>query len=323
MNRLFLKTTGDSTMGLGHVSRLVGLMRALPDNWSFLFYVNDNPAVTAFLQHHQMPFVTAGTTQQLKDELARGYDKVIYDETGIDTHFFSVARDCGVPFIGALDFFFCDSFYADAVVTLFNQHPQQHIPPPPTRYFEGLAYTIINQRFWPLRQVGPKPTRTVLKTVLVMYGGADPNKNTLKTLQFLNACANQLDIHVIVGPLNPHRRAIDEYVQSSPHQIQVWENPAHLPTLMAQADMAFTGCGTTCFELGFLGVPSVVVWQNIAEERLAKHLDQQGVVFAGEDLADCWQRIQPDATRQMLSDKAQQTFDGQGALRVLSCFDII
>lgn len=308
---------GSAEIGLGHVSRVTSLIRALPPDWSYIFHINDNLFVKRFLAARGIDFECGDAIQLLR---AHRFDRLIYDELVVEEDFLCEAKAQEIPLLGALDFFFYEQPLVDVIVNLLNQNLSVSRPALSSdiRYCEGLEYAIIASRF----QRNRKQETGSLKNILIMYGGADQNRNTQRTLAFLNSLKNSLKIDVIVGPLNPSKDEIVSTACDSRHEIRIFEDPEKLVQIMGRADGAFTGCGTTCFELGFLGVPSIVVPQNLPEQRLAKTLFEQGVVLTGESIEACWEALSCRETRLGLEVKAKRLFDGRGAERIFSCFEM-
>lgn len=317
MPSVLFKAVGNAEIGLGHVSRVTSLIRALPPDWSYIFHINDNLFVKQFLADRKINFECGDAIQLLR---AHRFDRLIYDELVVEEKFLDEAKAQEIPLLGALDFFFYEQPLVDVIVNLFNQNSSASRPALSSgiRYFEGLKYAIISSKF----QRNQKRETGSLKNILIMYGGADQNRNTKRTLAFLNGLNISLKIDVIVGPLNPSKDEILSTACGSHHEIKIFENPEELVKIMGRADAAFTGCGTTCFELGFLGVPSIVIPQNLPEQRLAKALGARGVVLTGENIDACWESLSCRQTRLELAAKAKCLFDGRGAERILSCFEM-
>lgn len=318
MQNILFKAIGSAKIGLGHISRITSLIRALPTNWSYVFHVNDNPFVKDFLLARNITFTCEDPVQLLQNQK---FDRVVYDQLVIEEKFLKETKIKKVSLVGALDFFFYEKSYVDVIINILNQNLKAQCPlNAHTRYFEGLEYVIISEIFRKERK--QKSHYLDFKNILVMFGGADPNGNTIKTMNFLNKIKNKLHINVIIGPLNSQKNKIFEVIKKTKHTVHIFENPADLIHIMQGSDAAFTGCGTTCFELGFLGVPSIIIPQNNPEQRLAELLCARRIVLAGNSIESCWHEINKEQTRMELSFNARQLFDGRGVERIFSCFEI-
>ncbi|NBG65882.1 cytidylyltransferase domain-containing protein [Acidiluteibacter ferrifornacis] len=109
-----------------------------------------------------------------------------------------------------------------------------------------------------------------VNTVLIAFGGVDPNNLTLKVIQSIyEYCQqNSIKIQVVCGFGYKYIDSIQVY-----SNIEVFSNVKNISMYMLSADIVFTSAGRTTYELAILGLPSIVLAQN---ERELTHF------FAGE-----------------------------------------
>lgn len=165
----------------------------------------------------------------------------------------------------------------------------------------------------------------LVKRVLVFFGGTDPQNVTGMTLEALSHPElKHLEVDVVVGANNPHRKSIEQQVLHRQHTT-LYESRPHLADLMAQADIALGAGGATTWERMCLGLPTVVVviaenQSPAAEVLAAKHL----IIYAGKtsavsvnDLSKEIIALISNASRLIvLSEQNELTVDGFGALRM-------
>ena len=84
-----------------------------------------------------------------------------------------------------------------------------------------------------------------VKRVLVFFGGTDPQNMTGMTLDALsNQDLNHLEVDVVVGANNPHRKSIEQQVLDRP--LTILHKPrTHLADLMAKADLSLGAGGVS------------------------------------------------------------------------------
>ena len=164
-----------------------------------------------------------------------------------------------------------------------------------------------------------------VRRVLVFFGGTDPQNVTGMSLEALSHPElGHLEVDVVVGTNNPHRKIIEQQVLHRPHTT-LHEHRPHLADLMAQADLALGAGGATTWERMCLGLPTVLVTiaenQCHAAEALAAN---RLLVYAGraadvsfEDLSKVIIGLVLDANRlKDLSERNQLMVDGHGAERI-------
>jgi RimJ/RimL family protein N-acetyltransferase len=96
---------------------------------------------------------------------------------------------------------------------------------------------------------------------------------------------------------------------------------------MADADVAISGAGSTCWEMCFLGLPAIVI--DVAENQrpIGQELDRRGIAIhlgsgvdiTAEKIADQLKTLlASQGRRAAMSDRGRNLVDGRGAERVVS-----
>lgn len=222
----------------------------------------------------------------------------------------------GTPY--SADLILNQNAYAQAV--LYGDRP------PTTQLLLGCRYGLLRREFWPWRgwqrQVLPRATR-----VLVTLGGSDPNNTTALVIQALQLGPSELEVDVVAGGGNPHYEALQALVQSSSLPIiRLHRNVTQMPKLMAQAEVAIAAGGTTCWELAFLGVPSLLLVLAENQQAVAATLQEQGIawnlgwhqtVTLEKITASLAALLESLETRRSMAVRGQALVDGSGSERVL------
>jgi spore coat polysaccharide biosynthesis predicted glycosyltransferase SpsG len=132
-------------------------------------------------------------------------------------------------------------------------------------------------------------------------------------------------VKVVVGPSNPHLARLQQAAAARPERFVLCRNVIDMPPLMAWADVAISGAGSTSWELAFMGAPvlSIVLAENQVE--VARMLAVHGVgqnlggqhALGDAVLCDALVTLLCDAAkRREMSDRGQRLIDGDGAARV-------
>ena len=163
--------------------------------------------------------------------------------------------------------------------------------------------------------------------ILITFGGGDARNATLAVLEALNELVEfNLDVRVVIGPANPHRTTLEVAVKNSRHNVKLLDNVTKMAACMAEADLAITGGGGTCYELALMQVPMVLITIAENQEQTARVLAAaHAVVSAGplhllnpsqlsSMLADV---IRDREVRRSLSERAHRIIDGKGAERIV------
>ncbi len=197
------------------------------------------------------------------------------------------------------------------------------------------ARVLLGPRFALLREeflrAGPasREIPAQARRVLVTMGGADPGNMTGAILTGL-AKLGPVDgeLCVVLGGGNSRGEEIERAARVLPWAtVRVARNVIDMAPVLAQADLAVTAGGSTCWEMCLLGLPMLVI--SIAENQrmLAQGLGAAGAACVagyagefdpdglGESVADL---MADEARRRSLSSAARRLVDGRGCERVLS-----
>lgn len=188
----------------------------------------------------------------------------------------------------------------------------------------SFEYLMLSQRF---RNLRPK-RRTVRKTVrrmLVLQGGADTYGFLPAIVDALHAVRGAFDVTVVAGPAFRHDEELQRSVAAGPRHVVVARDPANLPELMLEADLAITAGGLTMFELAALGTPALVVCGERFEVPTAKRMEEGGAVIclgfgadlsSGEMASAVEQLISDPTRRRQMAAAGRRMVDGKGAARI-------
>jgi UDP-2,4-diacetamido-2,4,6-trideoxy-beta-L-altropyranose hydrolase len=130
---------------------------------------------------------------------------------------------------------------------------------PHTVLLLGTRYVLMRTEFLQWRNGGRDIPRQVRK-VLVTMGASDPQNLTGTVIQQINREKyDDLEVRVIVGPANCHKDQFSEIVTGSSCRIELLYDVTNMAELMAWADLAIAGGGSTCWELCAMGVPMILL----------------------------------------------------------------
>ena len=189
----------------------------------------------------------------------------------------------------------------------------------------GLRYCLIAGSFLKAGQPAAEVPTSAGTRLLLAFGGADHQNLSLRVYRLLQNSFRS--IAIVVGPLYEHRQELEAAAsQESGHR--VFFNTARMPEIMANVNLAITSCGSTLWELCFMGVPRIAVSTSDRERVTGEGLEAERLaVYAGHhDAADLEERLlreleailgNPDRTLAQIA-LGQELVDGRGLERVVS-----
>jgi spore coat polysaccharide biosynthesis predicted glycosyltransferase SpsG len=142
----------------------------------------------------------------------------------------------------------------------------------------GCKYVMLRREFLQYRDL-KREIPDKARNIFVTMGGADPDNVTLKVLKAIYLLNEpDIEVKVIVGPSNPHLEVLKSELKDYdlPVSLIFSPPPEKMPEFMAWADMAVTAGGSTCWELAFMGVPSLIITVAENQEGIGEGLEKVG-----------------------------------------------
>jgi UDP-2,4-diacetamido-2,4,6-trideoxy-beta-L-altropyranose hydrolase len=335
---LVIRADANTQIGTGHLMRCL----ALAQGWQAL--------------GGQVVFVTACDSKTLQQRLEdEGFDVVplgqaypnpvdwditsqvlathpdawlVLDGYHFDAAYQRRAKGAGHRLLVIDDLAHLEHYYADVILNQnINAERLTYSREAYTRLLQGMGYVLLRTEFlaW---QGWQREIPEVGSKILITLGGGDQHNQTLKIIRVLQRLEIKgLHIVVAIGASNPHRVALEAAVAGSRMDIDLRENVTNMPELMAWADVAISAGGSTCWELAFMGLPSIVLVLAPNQQSVAQELSEAGFTLnLGEynqavdtKLADSVKELVCDpACRRKMSEAGQTLVDGYGAARVVS-----
>jgi UDP-2,4-diacetamido-2,4,6-trideoxy-beta-L-altropyranose hydrolase len=194
----------------------------------------------------------------------------------------------------------------------------------------GTRYALLRREFRPWRS-WRRSIAAEGRRILVTMGGSDPDNATLEVLRCLRTLERtDLQVRVLAGPSNPHGDSLVRELPVHGGRVELCDAGTDVPELMAWADLAISGAGSTCWELAFMGVPIVAVILAENQRRIAESLVEAGAAVAAgwhrdleaTGLAQTVSRLISEARERASMSRCGRTLvDGLGADRVAEALE--
>ena len=253
---------------------------------------------------------------------------VIVDGYQFSAEYQRILKENGLQLLVLDDYGHAEHYWADIVL---NQNISADISlysnrEPYTQLLLGPRFALLRQEFWDW-QGWQRQIPEIARKILVTLGGADPDNVTLKVIQALQQVQiDDLQVVAVVGATNPHLKVLQEAVNSSRHSMRLEHNVTNMPEFMAWADIAIAGGGSTCWELAFMGLPSLILILAENQRVIVEKLNQVGIVqILNWSMGKTADTIAQEIIKILLSEEIrtgmtkleQALIDGQGCDRVL------
>jgi spore coat polysaccharide biosynthesis predicted glycosyltransferase SpsG len=195
-----------------------------------------------------------------------------------------------------------------------------------TRVITGARYAMIRREFlaggeWE-RAIPPRARR-----LLVTLGGGGAEDATRLAICGVGGVADaEIETVVLAAGDAAALEAFQRDADATGASIQIRGLSDGMPRWLRWADLAVTAAGSTCWEMAFLGLPSLTLVLAENQRQNAERLDEMGIcenlgwenALDAERMASALRRLIDDANaRREMSRLGRELFDGQGAARVV------
>jgi UDP-2,4-diacetamido-2,4,6-trideoxy-beta-L-altropyranose hydrolase len=252
---------------------------------------------------------------------------VVLDGYHFDSKYQKRVKNLGHRLLAIDDSAHLHKYFADIILNQnINAGQLQYNVDQGTRLLLGLRYVLLRPEFKKQNVSVSKCSGTARK-VLVTLGGGDVDNLTLKVIKAIEAVKiDGIETVAVAGPANPHLKQLQAFVQASRIPVHLKVDTTRMAELMAWADIAVTGGGTTCWELAYLGLPAIVIILAENQAAVANGLDERGAVtnlgwrhdLTQDRIAKAIEYLLLNsAKRKKMSAIGPKLVDGNGTQRVL------
>lgn len=335
--KLLIRADANAAIGTGHVMRCLALAQACQTRGVDVQFacVECTEGIRQRIMEEGVGVVSIDGDSGSSDDstallaLAEEYaaNWIVLDGYQFGIEYQKRVRGSGYSLLVIDDYAHLEEYHADV---LLNQNLgatadlYPHINPD-CQMLLGPKFALLRKEFWPWRE-WQRDIPEKAENLLVMMGGSDPDGVTLKILAALASLPNtSIHLRVVVGAANQRSDEIVKTADALPMKVEVLRNVQNMPELLAWADLAVSAAGSTCWELMFMGVPTLTVVLADNQWVVAEPLDSTGLsINLGEhkkvSTSDVCAAVSslisdPNRRRQMIIADREQV-DGMGAERV-------
>jgi UDP-2,4-diacetamido-2,4,6-trideoxy-beta-L-altropyranose hydrolase len=332
-----------AAIGTGHVMRSLALATAWQQAGGQATFLSHCPLVSlrerivaagAALRSLDAPLADP---QRLAGEVAKVETRsqrpwVVLDGYHFDSACHAAIRRLGVRLLVVDDLAHLPRYHAELVLNQnLGAEQMVYACDPDTRLLCGCRYVLLRGEFRPWRR-WQRPTPPLARKVLVTLGGSDPRNVLPRLLEgAVRTEIPDLQIRVVIGAANAHAAEIRPWANDCRARLEVLTDVPDMAQQMAWADVALSAAGTTCWELAFMQLPSLVTILVDNQQNAAQRLHEAGAAvnlgaadrLAADAVAEALTGICRDADRRrQQSREGRRLVDGEGLDRLLVAMGI-
>lgn len=282
MKNIAIRVDGSSRIGMGHIMRCLTLAQEFRKREiEVTFLVKYDEKVIELLKQTRFIFqiVKESTLKQEAEIIINIINEKNLDAILIDSYWISEGYlkeiQKKIKLLISIDDNNLYTYPSNIILNanIYAKDINYKIINPNTKLLLGCDYSIIRAEFTLEPSILIKDE---VKNILVTMGGCDINSYTstiLKSILDINCTIN-----VIVGPNFICKEEI-EALASTHKNIKIYNNPKNMKDIMKLNDIAISSAGTTTYELGVLGIPTILIGQADNQRNIAKKTEELGMMI--------------------------------------------
>ncbi|TGE24848.1 UDP-2,4-diacetamido-2,4,6-trideoxy-beta-L-altropyranose hydrolase [Hymenobacter aquaticus] len=280
--RIIFRADGNATIGLGHVVRSLALAEIVRPVAACWFAIqNPSPAIRELLRQHRVTLWEL-PAQPIAEEApylaaqVQPTDIVVLDGYAFDTAYQRLLRHSGCRLV-AID----DLRAWPSLAHLLINHspgvtPAMYQATPDTHFCLGPEYSLLRTPFLTHFHLPEAPAP--IRSVLLCFGGADPQQLTARFLAALLSLGSIREIGVITGSAFPYTPRLAELAAQFPATtVAFYQNVAapEMVQLLQRHDAVVCPASTILIESLFLGKPVITGYYVANQRHLADYVQQR------------------------------------------------
>jgi len=334
---LILRADANSRIGTGHLMRCLALAQSWRANGGEATFVTNCESVALrerlkiegfVVVEIENPYTREADWLRAR-EISQNFSQAwcVVDGYHFDAKFHGLIRASGGRVLVVDDTAHLPFYDADTILNQnINAAELQYNCPPDTRLMLGTKYALLRSEFFAW-QDWKRETPEVARKFLITMGGGDFHNQTLKVIRALgNLKIENLKARTVLGANYSHLPELERVVGESPVHIELIKSAENMGELMKWADVAVSAAGSTCWELAFMQVPSVLI--VTAENQISLAAGLSKAAFAlnlgwFEQVSQSALTVSLSAVsfdrqrRQKMSETGREIVDGRGAARTV------
>jgi UDP-2,4-diacetamido-2,4,6-trideoxy-beta-L-altropyranose hydrolase len=280
-----IRADGSSSIGLGHLIRCSALAHMLKNEYTVNFYCKDIPE-TLIAEFKDNDFGVVRIHEE--DEFLRHLNRqitVILDGYHFDNDYQKRIKASEAKLV-CIDDLHDKDFVADLIINSApGIKPQDYKALSFTQYALGLEYALVRPAF--LEQ--SKKSRTVekIETLLICFGGSDPDNLTEKTLLAAREFEAIKMIIVITGATYNSSHTIEMHCRQDGRIKHLHNlNEKQMLDAMLISDLAIVPSSTILFEVFSVGMPVISGFYVANQMKLFRSFMKMELIYGAENFTD-------------------------------------
>lgn len=273
--KILFRADGYIKLGMGHIYNCLTLAQSMIGH-DILFVTKEKCELgLKKIQESLFPYRTIRSEKDLFDIISE-YKPDIFVNDCLNTEQNYIQRlKRAVPRVVTIEDLGSGAYKADAVINALYDQPENATK----NFYSGPKYVCLRDEFFTTEPISYSDE---VKKIVILFGGTDPsnlNKKVYSAAKAIHKSRPNITFVFVTGIGYDYKK--NGVVTDEKNNIFVYPNAPLVTKYMGQADMAVTGQGRTIYELASLGIPSIVLSQNVREKTHSFASLQHGFINLG------------------------------------------
>lgn len=206
----------------------------------------------------------------------KNYDLIVIDHYAIDTRWHNKVKSITKKMM-VIDDLANRKHNCDLLLDQTYQCPTvkyRHLVNNHTQLLLGSDFALLRPEFLEFQKVSIEKKE---RTLLIMFGGTDPDNLTLQVLTLAIKLKYFEKINVILNRTAKNVKSVFDFAQCH-KKVFLHISPSNIAEIMSTATLAIGAAGTTSWERCALGLPAVVIVQADNQREIANALQLAEVI---------------------------------------------
>lgn len=285
--RVVIRVDADPRIGSGHFMRMIALAQMLRDDGREVHVVTAcrNDLCDAYLADEGLPVHAIPASADAASDVralvtvaaAVQAAWVVLDGAKFDEGYQRAVREAG-PRVVSVDDYAVGHFVSDVVLNQnYGSEGLVYSTAPYTTRLAGIRHVLLRREF---RTMTPpeRDVRTGAHNVLITLGGAHQPGLLARTLEAVLAVGGDgVSVTLLVGAFQALEPDLEAACRRAGARVSVVRHNRRMAEVMATADVAVAGAGSTMWELLYMRVPFLAVPLDEAHEPFVERLVRDGL----------------------------------------------
>jgi spore coat polysaccharide biosynthesis predicted glycosyltransferase SpsG len=319
---IVFRTDASQKTGFGHLNRSAYLASLLKSKCGVLFCVNQDKAVTRFLEEKRLPFCSLKELERLKDPEVKS---VVFDLRSFsddDLRLLRRAREEKLKTVQITDLGLSqqDTDYTvdGSIITLFPYPGEKS-----NNLLFGPEFAILHHRFRHFNKIARK-YRKAIRNVFICFGGGVTYRHLRQAVDLLT----RHGFEVKIAPGFYLKKNSPKTLRRIYPKVHFVGKTQSLARAFFEADAAIITSGVAAYEAAAVGTPALYFYYHDEQKSIAQAFQNKGAGLEISDIDDLLHVDLIDKMKTLTVEKriemglnGKQLVDAGGVYRVIDFFE--